>query len=230
MAALFALGATAGCGGPTKYTPTVVPPPAAIAPEQFTEATLIPAKVGNAWNYEFETVTQTRAGNNKEQGKMRFTIDGVKDSSQGQILEISVSKNGQTVDRQDWQVSKRGLYQLTSGIENKPFSPIQPLLMLPIKDNMKFSWKGSGTCPDGNQGTMRVDSEVRGVETIDTAVGKDSALAVESNTQFQSSKMKALMGITTWYKPNQGIVRLKQALVAPGGSIVTTLKLVSGPK
>lgn len=229
-AALVCVSALTGCGGPSTYKPTVVPPPAAITQEQFTESTLIPAKAGNSWNYEFETVTQTRGGNNKEQGKMRFTIDGVKDTPQGQVLQISVSKNGETVDRQDWQVSKRGLYQLTAGVANKPFSPIQPLLMLPIKSNMKFSWKGSGICPDGSPGTMRVDSEVRGVETIDTAVGKDSALAVESNTQFQSSKMKALMGITTWYKPNQGIVRLKQALVAPGGSIVTTLKLVSGPK
>jgi len=101
---------------------------------------------------------------------------------------------------------------------------------LPIKDNMKFQWKGSGICPDGNPGEMKVMSEVRGSEPIDTAVGKDTALAVESNTSFKSTKLTALLGITTWYKPGVGIVRLKQALVARGGNVVTTLKLISGPK
>ena len=229
--AALAIGSTVtGCGGPSKYKPTVVPPPAPITMEEFTASSLLPTKVGNAWTYDFESITQTRAGSNKEQGKMRFSIDGVKDTPKGPVLQMSISKNGETIDRQDWQTSDRGLYQLTAGRENVPFNPIQPLLMLPIKGNMKFSWKGKGICPDGNPGTIRVDSEVRGVETIDTSIGKDSALAVESNTQFQSTKMKALLAVTTWYKPNVGIVRLKQALQAPGGAIVTTLKLVSGPK
>jgi hypothetical protein len=231
LAAAFLVGsAVTGCGGPSKYKPTVVPPPAPVSMEEFSATSMIPGKAGSSWTYDFESITQTRAGSNSEQGKMRFTIDAVKDNPKGQILQMSISKNGETMDRQNWQVSDRGLYQLTAGINSSPFTPIQPLLMLPIKDNMKFMWKGKGICPDGNPGTMRVDSEVRGVEMIDTATGKESALAVETNTQFKSTKMKALLAVTTWYKPNVGIVRLKQALQAPGGAVVTTLKLASGPK
>lgn len=230
VAALAVVGAVTGCGGPTQYKPTVVPPPTPVTMEEFTAASIIPAKVGSAWTYDFETITETRVGSNSEQGKMRFSVDGVKDTPKGPILQMSISKNGETMDRQAWQTSDRGLYQLTAGKDNAPFTPIQPLLMLPIKNNMKFSWKGKGICPDGNPGTMRVDSEVRGVEIIDTATGKESALAVETNTQFKSTKLTALLAVTTWYKPNVGIVRLKQALQAPGGAVVTTLKLVSGSK
>lgn len=220
----------AGCAGPTSYKPTKVPEPVAVKVEDFTADTVLPAKVGDTWNYEYESVTQTSAGQKREAGKIKFTIDAVKDTSRGKELSLAISKDGEVQDKQIWVVNAKGITQMTAGMQNKPFNPPQPLLLLPIKDNMKFQWKGSGICPDGNPGDMKVTSEVRGSEPIDTAVGKDTALAVESNTSFKSSKLTALLGITTWYKPGVGIVRLKQALVARGGNVVTTLKLISGPK
>jgi len=212
-----------GCGDGT-------PPPSGPMPDanllgSATAESLIPLKAGNRWDYEVESFSNLGGRIVRDNEEVAFVVRDVQTSGDRRRAKVDVVRNGRTVDRMEWQVDGKGFSYLARGMGGEDYSSPQLVAPLPLEPSGTFKWSGTGPCPDGEPGKMELEGQVVGVQFANTAQGETSAIAVEHRIDFQSSKIKGQSGITTWYRPDTGIVRMRQSTVGPRGSVQLTLKL-----
>jgi hypothetical protein len=216
-----------GCGGPSGYKPTPIVEAPKVDASAITATSILPLKAGTSWTYAMQTQSRPAGLVNAVDGDLSFTIASVEPSPKGQKIVVELKTGDKLSDRQTWLLNDKGLYQLTAGLKDVAFTPMQPLVLFPVKEGDDFRWKGTGLCPDGVVGNMESASHVLGSQQVDTAKGKESGLAITTVTKYSHGKAIGLLQNTNWFKPNVGIVRLKQTLAVPKGAVETTLALKS---
>lgn len=221
----LALLAAFGCDrGPGVYKPTprVIPPPIATinGPE------LMPLKDGTVWTYSVESSVQLRGKNREENSsELLFAVTGVKAVPGGKTATIQVYRDDEKTDEQRWLVTDKGIYQLSIGLKQAVYDPPQLILPFPVKVGQKFSYNGKGICSNGKLGQIRSRSTVTPSQAVDTDMGLLQAVGVSSEGQFQSQTGPGAVKSTTYFKPGTGIVRLRQIVAVPNGTVTTSLKL-----
>lgn len=225
------LGVLVGCGGPKEYKPKPVAKVETTTVDALTPENVLPLKEGNRWVYAVTTQTQAGDKSVPEEGELAIEVDRIVEKEGGKLATMRILRDGREVDRQNWLVNAKGLYQTTGIVNGREiaFSPPQPLVLFPVKEGETFEWKGKGVCPDGFAGTVRAKNTVTGVMDVDTGLGRKSGVAVESSQDFTSSANKGGMAVTTWYAPNIGILRILQTTVVKRGTVQTTLRLTKSP-
>ena len=215
--------ATAGCGhgGGSAYQPKPVPKVEAVAVKEGIEQNLLPLDEGNQWTY---TVSVTaiaggrRLGGEKEQ---TFKVAKVEPQGDGKKATFELWLDGKLSDRQVWLVNSKGIFQVATGLDLKPFTSPQPVIFFPVTPGATFDWNGNTP-----QGASVVKSKVLGPQEVDTDSGRVSAIAVSSNSQITTSKGKGSSSSTIWLCPGTGIVRFVQQETSGSrvGQIVMRLK------
>ena len=214
-----------GCGRSGGYTPEPVTPPEPVVRKVGEEEKLMPLIEGSRWTYELETVSfadDKELGNNTQ--TLVFEVKRSSDTSTGRRASLELLLDDNAIDRQQWLVTNQGIFQVSVGLDNSVFSPIQPVLRFPATEGSKFSWTGIGICPDGTVGKSTADSIVLPAQKADSQMGVFAAVPVESKIKF-SSKVSGVATNTTWFRPNVGIVRLRQEVFIGNRRSVTTLRL-----
>jgi len=219
----------AGCGGPTAYKPTPIPEEPPVDAAALTPTSILKLIPGSKALFTMQTQSNPAGLVTPLTGDLAFTITDVQTVANGQKISVELKVGDKVSDLQTWLLNDKGLYQLTAGTKNVPFVPMQPLVLFPVKDGQDFRWKGKGLCPDGVVGDMQSTSHVLGSQSVDTAIGKQAGVAIITVTSYQHGKAKGLLQNTNWFKPNVGIIRLKQTLAVPRGSVETTLALKAKP-
>lgn len=206
--------------------------PKAAAPAAATEALVLseksvfPAKTGSTWTYGYESAAQPTRLSPGGSGELTFKVTKVSDNANGKQIDLEIRRRGELTDRQRWLVNSKGLYQISAGVKEMiPFSPPQPLVLFDAKTNEPFNWKGTGLCPDGRAGKMQSRSTVLGTQEVDTETGRQAGVAVQTITTFENPKNRGGLQVITWFKPDTGIVRMKQTMLLPQGKVEMTLKL-----
>lgn len=220
-----------GPGSSTQNTPPKAVTPADVKPGE--EATLFPLKVGTQWTYKAETRRMADGRETTGGGEVTLRVatstpipGGVKAT-----LE-TLDKDGKVAQTQEWQITAKGIYQITAGEKAIAFSPPQPALLFPLASNKSFSWKGTGLCPVGETGTQEFKNSVTEPQEIDTDMGPFSAIPVESIGKFKTTddKGKPIEGqsaSTTYWVPKVGIARFRQEIVSGQIRLMQVLVLKS---
>lgn len=225
-----ALVAIAGCGSGSSGSYTAQPvkkiDEAKFSPGQ--EANLFPWKVGNQWTFVLETHRQSAEGQGSDPAReLTYKVVSVTPTGAGTKAKFEVSEAGKVADVQTWEQNAKGLFQLTLSAENMAFDPPQPAVMFPMDTGQTFKWSGTGMVPGNKKGTSKVESRVVGPQEVDTEMGRMSAIAVESQTQWTSGEIKGITNSVAWWTPGYGIVRFKQTAIANNVAITQLLKLKS---
>jgi hypothetical protein len=157
---------------------------------------------------------------------MTWRISAVKPVSGGLEATMEMLQGGAVIDRQVWRSTDKGIYQVSAGMKGTRFSPVQPLITFPLKENGTFNYSGNGLTPFGSPGTLQSKGRTVGMQEIDIEGGRVQALAVESSIQFTAGKTKGLAQTTTWFQPGVGVVRYRMDIDmgAAQGSTVLRLK------
>lgn len=225
-----------GCGsGGSSYEPTPTKPASELTFQPGEELSMFPLAVGNQWTYSAET-TQAVQGKGSGSGKFELTLKVVKVTpiEGGNRAEIEVvttqstqadSKAGSRTDRQVWDVTKKGIYQLSVGTPAVPFEPSQPNLLFPPDADRKFSYKGTGITPAGGKGTIQLDCRILPMQRVDTENESYPAIPVESKGTFQVGNTKGQMASMAYWAPKVGLVRFRQELLGANAMLALTLKL-----
>jgi hypothetical protein len=214
-----------GCQSNLGYEPIKVAEPKPVAMEGVTGEGLLGLEPGKKWTYVTETIVQGKDQTRREKSVIEIIAAKEVSSSNGKEVTLEFTRDGKLIDSQTWQVRANGAYQLSTGVKSVPFSSALPIVPLPLVPNKVVSWSGTGQTVIEQAGMMNSQIRVRGVETVDTVSGKRSGIAVETKTTFQAGKLKGSSTFTTWFQPGVGIIRLRQAVSVPSGSITSTLSL-----
>lgn len=203
----------AGCRNPAPgYTPQPPPPVEPVSAKEVKKSTdLMPLAVGNQWIYtlRMETVEgRRRLGAGED--TVVYRVESV--APNGDAVMV-LEQNGTVLDRQGWRSNESGLYQTTSGANQFPYTPAQPIALLPLTTGKRFSWKGKGVMSDGTVGYGTSESEVLPPQNVDTTMGTLSAIPVLSRSSFRSGRNVS----TSWFKPGVGLVRLRQETAGANG-------------
>ncbi|CAN5525073.1 hypothetical protein BH11ARM2_BH11ARM2_01630 [soil metagenome] len=221
-----------GCGGPKAYQPKPVAKVAETTLVAATPEDLIPLREGDQWVYDVENGTNVGKGDVPERSELTIEVERVESKGDGRVATLRVLRDGHEVDTWHWLVNAKGLFQTTGTVRGATvaYSPPQPMILFPVKEDATYGWNGKGVCPDGNPGTMKSMYKVLGVMDADTGMGKKSGIAIESTQDFTSTANKGGMASTTWYAPKIGILRIVQTtVVAKGAAIKSTLRLTKAP-
>jgi hypothetical protein len=225
-----------GCGsGGSNYEPTPAKPAADLTFQPGDELSMFPLAVGNQWTYSAET-TQAVQGKGSGTGKFELTLKVIKVTpiEGGNRAEIEVvttqstqtdARAGSRTDRQVWDVTNKGIYQLSVGQPPVPFEPSQPNLLFPPDAERKFSYKGTGITPAGGKGTIQLDCRILPMQRVDTENESYPAIPVESKGTFQVGKTKGQMASMAYWSPKIGLVRFRQELAGANALLALTLKL-----
>jgi hypothetical protein len=230
------IGATAliavGCGNSSKqdaYVPQ--PKPEVPVAEVNTAASeeLFPLQVGNQWTYSV-TINRIQGGQQLDpvQDEMTWKVTKVTPIEGGTKATIELTTGGKTSETQTWVVNKKGIYQVTAGINQKPFSTPQPVALFPATEGTNFDWAGTGTVPISKDGgKITSSSKTLAPQEVDTGVGSISAIPIETSSKFQAGKITAESASTLWLAPGTGIVRYRQETVSreSKSGIVTLMRL-----
>jgi len=214
-----------GCGSKAEYVPVKAAEPTPVKMENVTAEELLGIKPGKKWTYALTSVIQNREGTRTENDVLEITVTKFVQRGARKIATMEYARNNKVIDRQDWEVGETGVFQRTTGLKPVTFSTPVPIVPFPLTSGKVVSWQGKGMTVVDELGTIRSKVRVRGVESVDTAAGKRSGIAVEAISEFQAGKTKGSTVSTTWFTPGVGIVRLRQALTLPNGGITTTLSL-----
>lgn len=220
----------AGCGN--KSDGYQAKPMAKVEPLNFQagqEKNLFPMTVGSQWVYTVEAAVRGPQGSGGDRGEVTLLVKSVKDVPGGKRAEIDIIRNDQVQERTIWMVNDKGIYQVSSGRNNVLFNPPQLQFSFPYEKGKTFLWEGTGSLPDGGTGRMKVKSRILGEEEVDTETGRVSAIAVQSMTTWRNAQGVDMRMIgMSWWKPNEGLVRVRQELASPNGqSAVQLLRLKS---
>lgn len=229
IAGLAATLIAAGCGsGGGSYTPKQIKKvePAAFVAGQ--EAQLFPWKVGNQWTYVLEGV---KLANGQQAGdgphELTYRLTALTPIEGGEKATFDISQDGTVVDRQVWQRTAKGLFQVSVSKTNIAYEPMQPAAVFPLEKGSTFRWTGKGVVPGGDLGTATTNSTVVGPQEIDTEMGRMSGIAIETQTQWASGNLKGTTNSVAWWTPGYGIVRFKQTAMANNVAVTQLLKLKS---
>ncbi|MBV6457551.1 MAG: hypothetical protein HONBIEJF_00664 [Fimbriimonadaceae bacterium] len=220
----------AGCGDKSSNTykpqPTPKIPVAKVNPGE--EGTLFPFTAENQWVYEATATAQANTGEQRGGNfELTFKIAKVDNQGDSKVAQVQIIRDGKVESNQRWVSNSKGLYQASSNAGQGDFSPMQPQVMFPIAEGGTFSWTGNGPRPVGKPGTYTVTSKVIGPQEVDTGLGRISAIAIESKSQWADGKKTVQATTTQWWAPGVGLVRYVQNTT--DGTIATaqTLKLKS---
>lgn len=168
--------------------------------------TLFPTKVGTQITYE---LTSTEGKKD-----ITFTVENVKPIDGGNDITIKISDQGQTADTTVWRENKSGLSQV-SVRNGKAFNPPQMLLPYPVKFAEPVNYKGSGPfAVSNNSGPIEGQTRVRGMETVETAIGEIEAVAVQAVYRWKDAGNTYISTETAWVAPKYGLVRFQQTIAA----------------
>lgn len=211
--ALLALAVFAGCQNPAPgYTPVPPPPVEPVSTKDVRKSTdLMPLDEGNRWIYtlRMESV-EGRKPLGAGEDTVVYRVESIEPNGDAVMV---LEQGGRVLDRQGWRSNENGLYQTTSGANQFPYSPAQPIALLPLTTGKKFGWKGKGVMSDGTVGFGTSESEVLPPQNVDTKMGSLSAIPVLSHTTFKTGRNAS----TSWFKPGVGLVRLRQETASPNG-------------
>ncbi len=175
-------------------------------------------------------------GNNAQEFVLRYSK--VVKNGDATSITMEVLQNRKVTDVSTYRADAKGITQ-TSARNGVAFNPPQSVLPFPIKKDMEFKeFKFAGTGPytsvatgEPTSGKLEAVSRVRGVEVIDTELGKIEAVAVTSVSGYQAGKSIYRVRSTTWFAPKYGIVRVTQQIQRNDGantSLILKLKNFSG--
>lgn len=236
--ALGALGLSiAGCNSSGKsgsgYTPKPEQKvtPITITPGQ--EADLLPLKAGNTWVYEDNASQTTAQGTQNDVSEVTFKVANVVDTADGKEATIEISANGKLTDRIVWRVGTDGIYEISSTVRDTPsgpmkdvkFEPPVPVMPFPAKAGSSIDVTATGVRPAAGVGPFKSKTTVDGVQEVDSAMGRFSALSTTGLSLYQSKGIKCQSSSTLYWAPKIGIVRYFQQIIltnADGKSISST--------
>ena len=221
---LFSLSLT-GCGTSGK-TDTYKPKaqekvaPVTIVPGQ--EADILPLKAGNTWVFEGETTQTTGQGNRSSKTEVSFRVAQVVDTPEGKEATIEVTADGTLSDRMKWTMGPTGLYQVSGSIRDSKGSPLKeskfepaiPLVPFPIKTGSEVKAVSSGIRPGAGVGPFQSKVSTEGIQEVDTAMGRFSALSSSSESTYKDKGISFRSATAVFWTPKVGIVRYLQEVVA----------------
>lgn len=155
-------------------------------------------------------------------GELTIRVKKVVDSGDSKIVTLEFVDKGNIQDFSDWQISDKGIYQLSArkGIKYEP-----PKIEVPadLTDQTEKKYNGKGPFPsidkgDTASGPIEALTKIRGIETVDTAMGQIEALAVQGAYKYKTGGKDYIQQTTTWYSPKYGIVRYVQSLQRSDGA------------
>lgn len=208
--------------------------PIVITPGQ--EGELLPAKAGNSWVYEATSTQQTPAGNKNQTSEVTFKISSVEDTADGKEVNMEVTSDGVVSDKLIWRIAPSGIYQVSGSMMDQKtklmklvkFEPALQVVPFPIKAGEEKSVDLTGVRPGALPGPFKATVTVDGIQEVDTASGRLSALSTTQVSTYSENNVQIRSTATAYWTPKIGIVRYYQELVAvndKGQAIQTTTTL-----
>jgi hypothetical protein len=228
--AIFTILSLAGCGKSdpkTSAKPKV--PDLKITAEN--QRSLFPFAVGNTWSYAIEIVSEGKDRPKETRtGEIQYKVVRVSnDSSDSVRATLAVMQDGKQQDEQEWSCESKGIFQLSSKSSKTPYSPKQPVIRFPVKDQDEFKWEGTGITPIGKQGKMVYAFKNDGIQkNVDTEMESMPALFMQSAGTFKASDGTAGQLVSnSWFSPGVGLIRYRQVIGLKGVNSAITLRLKS---
>jgi hypothetical protein len=186
-----------GCGGPdaakTTEKKTEVKD-VKVTPEN--QASLFPFTEGNSWVFNVDIQRQA-AGKQSQtgSGQIEYRVVKVTKGSDGETrATLEVSQDGGKKDLQEWATDSKGIYQTSMKTEKIQFSPKQPVIRFPVKDQDEFNWQGTGLTPIGKSGKMSYGYKNDGMQVADTDMGSMSCVYIQSAGKFETGLSPLILG------------------------------------
>jgi hypothetical protein len=219
LAALAVIGGCSAAGAAGGYKPKPVEPvkPASVQPGQ--ESVLFPAQEGAQWTFAGQSTSVTPQGTNQNEVEVVFKIVKVEETPEGKLATIEVFTDGVLGDRVQWRVGPKGIVNVSASRRNPetnqvttvPYNPPYPMLSFPLKPGASSTVTTSGVRPGAPDGPMKVTITNLGVQEVDTkGIGRVSAYAAETVSEFSNSNLKYRVVSTSWWAPDKGVVRYLQ--------------------
>jgi hypothetical protein len=210
------------------YVAKPVPKVEDVKLSQGDEKNLFPLVEGNQWVYTSEVVLQDSKGQQRSQKSvLTFAVKSVQSAADGKTGLIEISDGGKVTEKQEWQVTSKGIFQVSAGDKGIKFTPPQLALEFPATAGSTFKWEGKGLLPGGGEGMSKSTGKVLGPQQVDTDLGRMSAIAVETSQQWTADGKPGQASSTVWWAPKVGIVRFHQEIATKGIQAVQTLRLNS---
>jgi hypothetical protein len=241
-AALGYLAVVLAVGGCARQAPTPPPEPEPTPPPRSSawldappeDAPLIPLVEGNRWLYDGEYVLTSDAGQTSTEGKMDilWEVTAVRGITGGRMpgidADITMSRDGEVVDKQVWRLTGNGLFQMSGGLD-APVKFDPPSLMMPVPPNAgeRLTYQGTGLTLAGLPGTIEAEGFVKEPQRTETPLAPISATAVESRGEFVAAGKRGTAITEAWFRPGLGVVRYRSELIFEGQNVQTTLRLKS---
>jgi hypothetical protein len=221
---------TIGCGSSAQKPSQVMLDVKEVKITPQNQRSLFPITVGNSWVYTMEASAQSLKNPKKSMtGVLGYRVVKVLKVAPFAVrATIEVFLGGKKTDEQDWVMDDKGLFLVSTGAVKKAYSPRQPILKFPLKDQDNFKWEGTGSTPIGKPGKMTYAFKYDGMQNADTDMGQMNAAFMQSVGAFKTDGGEiGKMGVNSWYSPGVGLVRYKQEIELKGAATSITLRLKS---
>ena len=231
LPSIFLTGALAvGCGTPGTKVAAKTPDVKQASVTVKNQRTLFPFVEGNTWTFGLEISAQI-ANRPKQNltGVLEYKVSKVfKDSPTATRAIIEVLQDGKKQDEQEWGNDEKGIFQVSMKSTRQAYSPKQPVIRFPVKDQDTFRWEGTGLTPDGKQGSMKYVYKNDGMQNVDTEMGQMNALFMQSAGTFKGNDGSiGQLVVNAWFTPGVGLVRYRQVIQLKGANTSITLRLKS---
>jgi len=187
------------------------------------EATLFPMAEGNQWTFEVEAAGRT--------DEITLKVISVSPMEGGIKARLEFTSGTQVIDKQAWEITSNGIFQLSAGNPEVTFSPRQTAVPFPIEVGKKFAWKGTALLPIGQAGPSSHKNEVQAWQLVDSGIGRVTALPIQTYAEFMAKvdgqDVPATMASTTYWSPEIGLVRYVQRIAVGNATSGQTLRLKS---
>ena len=214
-----------GCGPSNKadnYKPKAVEKVAPVTIVAGKEAELFPIKAGNTWVYAGETSQSTSQGTRSSKTEVTFRVVDVTETPDGKEATIEVSSDGTLSDRMKWRVGTNGVYQVAGSVrvskdaplKEAKFEPAIPIVPFPVKNGSEVIVNSTGIRPGAGVGPFQAKVNVEGIQEVDTAMGRFSALSTLSESTYKEKGIQFKSATGAFWTPKIGIVRYLQEIVA----------------
>jgi hypothetical protein len=161
----------------------------------------------------------TPQGSTQNEVEVVFKAIKVDETPEGKVATIEVSTDGQLGDRVQWRVGPKGIMNVsasrrnpeTAQITSIPYNPPFQMLAFPLKPGEVRTVTTTGVRPGAPDGQMKVTTTNLGVQEVDTkGVGRVSAVATQTVSEFTASNLKYSILSNSWWAPEKGLVRYLQ--------------------
>ena len=222
--------ALVGCGNSGPKPVAKTPDVAEVKVTPQNQLTLFPLVEGNSWTYVME-VSAESVNQPKQtlKAEIVYKVTKVtKNSADSAKVTLSVMQDGKMQDEQEWGYDSKGIFQISAKASKIAFSPKQPVIRFPVKDQDTYKWDGSGQTPVGKLGTMKYGFKNDGMQTVDTEMGQMNALFIQSGGSFKvTNGIEGKVIMNAWYTPGIGLARFRQVIYVKGANSTITLRLKS---